>query len=67
VVHEKTGFLAATDDELQPALDLLIRDRQLRHAMSEAAVNHALQFDWAKITRQWEEAFLEAVDRRRAR
>ncbi|MGO8795547.1 MAG: glycosyltransferase family 4 protein [Candidatus Sulfotelmatobacter sp.] len=67
VVHEKTGFLAATDDELQPALDLLLRDRSLRHAMSEEAVRHAQQFDWDRITRQWEEAFLEAADRRRAR
>ena len=67
VIHKKTGFLAATDDELQTNLELLIRDRQLRQAMSEEAIKHAQQFDWDTITRQWEEAFVEAAAKRRAR
>lgn len=67
VVHERTGLLAASDDELQTHLDLLISDRQLRHAMSGEAVKHTQQFEWDTITRQWEEAFVEAVAGRRAR
>jgi glycosyltransferase involved in cell wall biosynthesis len=67
VIHGKTGFLAATDEELGENLDLLIREPQLRRSMAGAAVAHAQQFDWDAITRQWEEAFVEAVARRRSR
>jgi glycosyltransferase involved in cell wall biosynthesis len=67
VIHGQTGFLAATDDELEARLDSLIENHELRHAMSETAVKHAQQFNWNDITRQWEESFVEAVNRRRLR
>ncbi len=61
VVDGKTGFLAATDDQLLQKLDLLIRDCSLRRAMGKAALIHAQQFDWEIITRQWEDAFSEVA------
>jgi glycosyltransferase involved in cell wall biosynthesis len=67
VIHERTGFLVATDKELGAKLELLIRNPQLRKSMAEAAVSHAQQFDWDVIARQWEEAFTQAVAKRRAR
>lgn len=67
VVDGKTGFLVANDGELAAKFELLIRDSHLRHTLAEAAVAHARQFDWDAITWQWEEAFVEAAARRRAR
>ena len=67
VVPGKSGFLAAGDEELASRLELLIRDAELRQSMGEAAIAHARQFDWDAITLQWEQAFEEAVARRRAR
>ena len=67
VVQGKTGFLVDADEGLSEKLDLLIGDSRLRQGMSAAAVTHAQQFDWDSITLQWEQAFEEAVARRRAR
>jgi glycosyltransferase involved in cell wall biosynthesis len=67
VVDGRTGFLVATDEDLGAKLNVLISNTELRHTMAEAAVVHAQQFDWDAITRQWEEAFVEAVARRRVR
>jgi glycosyltransferase involved in cell wall biosynthesis len=67
VLDGKSGFLAATDDELFQKLELLIRDSSLRRAMGAAAVTHAQQFDWETITHQWENAFSEVMARRRGR
>ncbi len=66
VIDGTTGFVAENDDELAAKLELLIGNPEVRKKMSEAAVVHARQFDWDVITRQWEEAFAEAVERRRA-
>ena len=67
VADGKTGFLADTDEDLAAKLDLLINNANLRGNMAGAAAIHAQQFDWDAITRQWEEAFLEAVAKWRAR
>jgi len=65
VVDGTTGFLADTDAELSERLDLLIRQPELRCTMGAAAVRHAQKFDWDFIARQWQEAFEQAVVRRR--
>jgi glycosyltransferase involved in cell wall biosynthesis len=65
VVDGTTGFLADTDAELSERLDLLIRRRELRRAMGTAAVTHAQKFDWDVIAGLWQEAFEQAVARRR--
>jgi glycosyltransferase involved in cell wall biosynthesis len=67
VLNGKTGFLVESDDELEQKLDLLLSQPALRQSMSPAAVAHSQQFDWDRITLQWQDAFEAAVARRRAR
>jgi glycosyltransferase involved in cell wall biosynthesis len=67
VVHGETGYLVKSESELSYSLGLLLSDRDLRLRMSAAAARHALQFDWDKVTRDWETTFLEAVSKRRGR
>ncbi len=65
VVEGTTGFLANTDDELSEKLDVLIRQPELRRTMAKAAAVHAQKFDWDVIARNWQDAFEEAVAKRR--
>lgn len=67
VIHEKTGYLVSSDDELTEKLGLLIERPELRRSMGEAAAVHSRNFDWDRITIEWEEAFVETVAKRRAR
>jgi glycosyltransferase involved in cell wall biosynthesis len=64
VVDQKTGFLGKTDAELSDALDLLTWERDLRHQFSIAAVQHALQFDWDSIAKQWQDILERAAANR---
>jgi glycosyltransferase involved in cell wall biosynthesis len=57
VVDRETGFQVRTSGEMLERLGELIRDRGLRRRMGEAAVEHARQFDWEMVVKQWEEAF----------
>jgi glycosyltransferase involved in cell wall biosynthesis len=65
VVNGMSGFLVDNDEELAEKLDLLIRDPQLRISMGVAAVAHARKFDWDVIAAKWQQAFEEAVAKRR--
>jgi glycosyltransferase involved in cell wall biosynthesis len=65
VVHEATGYLVKSEGELSQQLKRLLTDPNLRLEMSAAAANHAVQFDWDNITREWESVFEEAVKNRR--
>ncbi len=65
VLNEKTGFLVDTDAGLSEKLDLLIRRPELRREMGEAAAVHAKNFNWDIIAGQWQEAFEQAVAKRR--
>ena len=67
VVNGETGYLVKSESELSEKLGLLLSNQDLRQKMSAAAARHALQFDWEKVTRDWETAFLEAVSKRRRR
>ena len=64
VLHEKTGFLATSDEDLAQKLDLLLCDSAMRQAMASAAVQHSQKFDWDRIARQWAEVFEKVVARR---
>jgi glycosyltransferase involved in cell wall biosynthesis len=61
VVHEKTGFLAGSDEELSNGLKRLLQDVNLRQRFSEAAVIHSRRFDWDEVTKCWESAFEHVV------
>jgi glycosyltransferase involved in cell wall biosynthesis len=65
VVHDQTGYLVKSESELTDKLALLLTDHDLRLKMSAAAAQHALQFDWDKITRDWENIFVETEEKRR--
>jgi glycosyltransferase involved in cell wall biosynthesis len=67
VINGKTGFAVDSDHELAEKLDLLINQRELRRSMGEAAIAHSRNFDWDRITLQWQEAFEDAVAKRRQR
>jgi glycosyltransferase involved in cell wall biosynthesis len=66
VIHEKTGFLARTDQELQSFFELLLTHPELRQSMSHCAIEHARKFDWNEITRRWQDAFEQVVKQKRA-
>jgi glycosyltransferase involved in cell wall biosynthesis len=65
VVNGQTGYLVKSDIELSQKLGALLADEDLRVKMSAAAARHALQFDWDKVTRDWESVFVEAAAKRR--
>lgn len=67
VVNGETGYLVESENELSDRLGLLLSDAGLRLKMSAAAARHALQFDWDKVARDWEDVFVEAVNKRRNR
>jgi glycosyltransferase involved in cell wall biosynthesis len=60
VVHGKTGFLAASDEDLEQKLNLLLTQPELRKSLGQAAIAHARQFDWDSVTARWQDIF-EAV------
>ena len=64
VVDGATGLLAASDVQMSEALGRLIQEPALRAQMSAAAVRHVTQFDWDRVTKQWEEVLERAVARR---
>jgi glycosyltransferase involved in cell wall biosynthesis len=57
VIDGKTGFLAATDDELIKRLSQLLADPELCRALGQAGRSHAASFSWDEITREWETIF----------
>jgi glycosyltransferase involved in cell wall biosynthesis len=65
VVPGETGYLVKSESEISDRLGVLLSDPKLRQKMSAAAARHALQFDWRRVTRDWESAFIEAVSKRR--
>jgi glycosyltransferase involved in cell wall biosynthesis len=65
VVHGETGYLVKSEGEISRTLAALLSNPDLRLKMADAAARHALQFDWDKIARDWENAFVEAVSQRR--
>jgi glycosyltransferase involved in cell wall biosynthesis len=66
MVDGVTGFLVSSDDEMRDALRYLIGEPDVRMQMSSAAIKHAEQFDWDRITEQWQELLELAVARRKA-
>jgi glycosyltransferase involved in cell wall biosynthesis len=64
VLDGETGFLSASDEDLQQKLDLLLTHADLRRKMSEGAIRHAQEFDWDKVTLCWQRIFEQVVSER---
>jgi glycosyltransferase involved in cell wall biosynthesis len=62
VVDGETGFCVDTVSEMMDRLAQLIEDGSLRASMGAAAQEHAKNFDWSLIARQWEELFEHALE-----
>src|SRR6185437_14147936 len=60
VLHGVTGFQANSEEELYSFLKLLLARPELRSQMGRAGREHSQKFDWDPITRDWENAFIEA-------
>ena len=58
VVDGQTGYLAHSDELLFQRLEELLASADLRRNMGEQGRRHIQQFDWDRITRQWEEIFV---------
>jgi glycosyltransferase involved in cell wall biosynthesis len=58
VVHGKTGFQAASDEDLFSYLGILLSNPQLRKEFGQNARQHSEKYDWNLITRHWEQTFL---------
>jgi glycosyltransferase involved in cell wall biosynthesis len=61
IIDGRTGFLAGSDRELAHRLDRLLTSQQLRHQMSQAAIQLARRFDWDVVAGLWANALQRAV------
>ncbi len=66
VVDGVTGFQVAAPDEMMQRLGQLISDSSLREQMGNAARQHVLQFDWSRVSKLWQNAYLEIAAARPA-
>jgi glycosyltransferase involved in cell wall biosynthesis len=57
VIDGKTGFLAATDEELMTRLSQLLANPELCRALGQAGHSHIARFGWDVITLRWETIF----------
>jgi len=57
VVHEQTGLLGSSDEEVLEHLATLLAAPDLRRKMGVAGRAHVAQFDWDIVTRRWEDIF----------
>ena len=64
VIHNLTGLLSQTNEELSANLSFLLENRDRRSAMGKAAIRHAVNFDWDQIAIQWANIFHRLVTQR---
>ena len=63
VINEKTGFVVKTEEEMLEKLGVLLEDKELRQALGKNGREFVKQkYDWAIITKQWEDVFLRALN-----
>jgi len=65
VVNAVSGFLVRSEAELSEKLATLLTNTGLRQAMSTAAFEHSLKFDWDRVAELWAELFESVAARRR--
>jgi glycosyltransferase involved in cell wall biosynthesis len=59
VIDGQTGYLVSSDGEIFQRLSQLLQSAPLRSALGTAGRKHSERFDWAVITRQWEQVFID--------
>lgn len=57
VVDGRTGFLAATDEEMIERLAQLLANPDLCRTFGQSGRSHMARFSWDAITRRWEDIF----------
>ena len=67
VIHGKTGFQAATNDEMLSYLNLLLLHPEQRVEQGRAGRQHSKNFDWDCIATQWATTFVELAPTRQLR
>jgi glycosyltransferase involved in cell wall biosynthesis len=67
VVHERSGLLVDGREEFVRALDLVLRDTEVRERLSRGAIEHASRFTWAATARGTLEVLAADAVRRRGR
>ncbi|PYX95486.1 MAG: hypothetical protein DMG71_09180 [Acidobacteria bacterium] len=65
VVDGQTGYMVGEDDELFSRLHQLILSPTVRQTMGRAGRTHSENFDWGRITCQWEQIFWRLAGNRR--
>ena len=61
VIHETTGYQAASTEQMFVFLAHLLRNAELRQTLGRAGRQHSLKFDWKVLTEKWEELFSEVL------
>jgi len=61
VVDGRTGFLAATDEEMIERLAQLLANPDLCRTFGQSGRSHMARFSWDVITRRWEDIFTQLV------
>jgi len=59
VVDGVTGYQVSTNSEMIEKLGLLLENPQLRKKMGTAGKNLAENFDWDRVVRHWQDAYLK--------
>lgn len=67
IAHERSGLLVDRREEFVTALDLVLRDTDLRERLSRGAIEHASRFTWAATARGTLEVLADDAVRRRGR
>lgn len=61
VIDNETGFIVGNVEEMMEKLEILVENGALRREMGVKAREHAKEFDWDVIVKQWEKEFEMAV------
>ena len=64
VVHGKTGYLVARNQDIFERLEELLSSPKLRQEFGVAGREHAKQFDWDVLTALWQEIFLHLTSQK---
>lgn len=67
VIDGKSGFLAASAEELHSRLAELIANNEIRTSMGIAGRSHSETFDWDLITKKWESIFIRLASQQAMR